>query len=56
VYISVPREIYDGLSDHDNKLCQYVVAEKGGVFETEYRKDLGKTPRLSQREFQDDIS
>jgi ectoine hydroxylase-related dioxygenase (phytanoyl-CoA dioxygenase family) len=56
VYTSVPRGIYDGLSDHGKKLCQYIVAGKGDVLETGYRKDLGKTPRLLQREFQDQIS
>jgi hypothetical protein len=48
--------IYDGLSDHGKKFCQYIVADKGDVLETGCRKDLGKTPRLLQREFQDHIS
>jgi hypothetical protein len=56
VYTSVPREIYDCLSGHGKKLCQYIVADKGAELETGYRKDLGKTPRLLQREFQDQIS
>jgi len=52
----VPREIYDGLSDHGKKLCEYIVADKGDVLEAGYRKDLGKTPRLMRPEFQDESS
>ncbi|MFT6318636.1 MAG: hypothetical protein ACJAWG_003293 [Candidatus Azotimanducaceae bacterium] len=56
VYGSVPRETYDGLSEHGKHLCQYIVAGKGEVRETGYRQSLEGTPHLLQRGFQDSVS
>ena len=42
---SMPREIYDGLSEHGKKVCRYIVAEKDEELVTGYRDDLGNAPR-----------
>ena len=54
-YPCMPREIFDGLSDHGKSLCEYIVADPGVELDTGYRRDLGKTPRLMQPEFQDEV-
>lgn len=42
--ISMPRQIYDGLSAHGQRLCRYIVADRGEQLATGYRTDLGSTP------------
>ncbi len=49
----MPREIYDGLSDHGRQLCEYIVSDSGEPLETGYHDDLGKTPRLMRPEYQE---
>ncbi len=45
---SMPRGIYDTLSNHGKKISQYVVADSQEVIEVGYREDLGSTPPLMQ--------
>lgn len=42
--ISMPRQIYDGLSAHAQRLCRYIVADRGQDLKTGYRPALGSTP------------
>lgn len=49
----MPRDLYDGLSDHGKRLCEYIVADSSETLDTGYRGDLGKTPRLMRPEYQD---
>lgn len=51
--VSMPRSIYDTLSDHGKKICRYIVADSGEEIETGYREDLGMTPYLMRAENQD---
>ncbi len=48
----MPREIYNSLSDHGKQLCQFIVTDN--EFETGFRPDLGRTPRLMTPEYQDE--
>ncbi|MBL6691526.1 MAG: phytanoyl-CoA dioxygenase family protein [Pseudomonadales bacterium] len=48
------REIYDALSDHGKRLCEFIVVDSGETLETGYLEDLGKTPRLMRPEHQMD--
>ena len=41
---SMPREIYESLSEHGKYIARYVVAEAGEDLVTGFREDLGKTP------------
>ena len=41
---SVPREIYDTLSDHARHLCRFIVAERGEVLKTGVREEYGRSP------------
>jgi len=43
---SMPNEIYQSLSDHGKKVCQYIAAPPGEELATGYKKDLGNTPRV----------
>lgn len=54
--VCMPRSIYDGLSDHAQQLCQYIVADKGEELDVGYREDLGRTPRLMRPEYQEHVS
>ncbi len=49
----MPRDIYDGLSDHGKRLCQYIVADPDETLDTGYRKDLGKTPPFMRPGWED---
>lgn len=42
--ISMPRRIYDSLSDHARWICRYLVADRGPEPEFGYRDNLGGTP------------
>lgn len=44
--LSMPHDIYQSLSDHGKKVCQYIVAPPGKTLATGYKKDLGSTPRV----------
>lgn len=55
-YKCMPRDIFEQLTDHGKNLCEYIVADPGAELDVGYRRDLGKTPRLLRREFQDDVS
>ncbi len=49
IAISMPDDIYQSLSDHGKKVCQYMAAAPGQRLETGYKADLGNTMRsLSQ--------
>lgn len=41
---SMPRAIYDGLSEHGKRLARFIVADSGEVLETGYLDDLGGSP------------
>jgi hypothetical protein len=41
---SMPRAIYDELSDHGKRVCRYIVADRDRPPTTGYREDLGGTP------------
>ena len=41
---SMPREIYQSLSEHAQYIARYVVAEAGEALNTGFREDLGTTP------------
>ena len=41
---SMPREIYESLSEHGQYIARYVVAEAGEELSTGFREDLGSTP------------
>ena len=41
---SVPREIYDGLSEHAKQLCRYIVADSGEELDVGYLNDFGWSP------------
>jgi hypothetical protein len=45
--ISMPREIYDGLSQHGQSISRYIVADKGDEVVTGFRRNLGGTPASS---------
>jgi ectoine hydroxylase-related dioxygenase (phytanoyl-CoA dioxygenase family) len=45
--ISMPREIYDGLSKHGQSISRYIVADKGDEVLTGFRRNLGGTPASS---------
>lgn len=40
----MPRELYDGLSEHGQDIARYIVAAAGQTLNTGYRKRLGGTP------------
>ena len=42
--VSMPREIYDSLSDHAREICRYIVAGRGEDLDVGYRDNLGGTP------------
>ena len=42
--ISMPREIYETLSEHGQRIARYVVADPGQKLKTGIREDLGTTP------------
>jgi len=42
--ISMPREIFETLSDHGKYIARYLVAERGAALVTGIRDDLGTTP------------
>lgn len=42
--ISMPREIFDGLSAHAQKISRYIVAQSGQELATGYRQNLGPSP------------
>ena len=44
--ISMPRERFDALSEHGQRVCRYIVAAKDQILETGYREDLGGTPAI----------
>jgi ectoine hydroxylase-related dioxygenase (phytanoyl-CoA dioxygenase family) len=44
--ISMPREIYNNLSDFGKKLARYIVCDSSEIIETGYRRNLGTTPRV----------
>ncbi len=48
----MPREIFDSLTEHGKRLCEYIVADSSISLDTGYRDDLGKTPRLMRPEYQ----
>ena len=37
----MPRDIYEGLSEHGQWISRYIVAGKGEELVTGYRRDLG---------------
>ncbi len=39
--ISMPRDVYDGLSEHGQWISRYIVADKSEKLVTGYRDDLG---------------
>jgi ectoine hydroxylase-related dioxygenase (phytanoyl-CoA dioxygenase family) len=41
---SMPRDLYEGLSDHGKRVCRYIVADADRELVTGYRADLGGTP------------
>lgn len=49
----MPRKIYDGLSDHGKRVCQYLVADPGEELETGYLDDLGTTPLFMRAGYED---
>lgn len=51
----MPRAVFDQLSEHGQRLCQYIVADAGEMPETGYLSNLGKTPWLMRRENQDEV-
>ena len=44
--ISMPREIYNDLSDFGKKLARYIVCDSSETIETGYRRNLGSTPKV----------
>lgn len=42
--VSMPREIFENLSEHGRRICRYIVAEPGQELVTGYRSRLGATP------------
>ena len=41
---SMPRDIYETLSEHGQYIARYVVADAGQPLKTGIREDLGTTP------------
>lgn len=46
--LSMPRKIYDELSEHGQWICRYIVASQGEEPDTSLRKRLGGTPTISK--------
>jgi hypothetical protein len=46
---SMPREIYDTLSEHGQYIARYVVADAGLPLKTGIRDDLGTTPPVFRK-------
>lgn len=44
--VSMPRAIFDTLSDHGRKICRYIVADKDRQLTTGYRDDIGDSRRV----------
>jgi len=42
--VSMPRAIYDTLTDHGRQLCRYIVADSAVTLTTGFRRELGHTP------------
>ena len=40
----VPRDVFDGLSDHGRRLCRDLVVDSAERLETGYHDDLGGSP------------
>ena len=51
---SMPREIYDTLSDHGKDIARYIVADSAETLKTGYRTNLGGTPASSKARPVDD--
>ncbi len=51
--VSMPRSVYETLSDHGKKISQYIVADSSEELETGYKDDLGLTPYLMRAENQE---
>ena len=49
----MPREIFDGLTEHGRQLCQYLVADSQETLVTGYDPELGKTPPAFRKEYDD---
>ena len=45
---SMPREIYNTLSEHGKRICRYIVTDPGEDLVTGYRDNLGGTPLSSK--------
>ena len=45
---SMPRAIYDSLSDHGKRICRYIVADEGQKLDVRYLENLGGTPNSSK--------
>jgi hypothetical protein len=43
---SMPNDVYQNLSEHGKKLCQYIAVPPGVTLTTGYKEDLGSTPRV----------
>lgn len=46
--ISMPRKIFDSLSQHGQWISRYIVAGQGEEIETGFRRNLGGTPLTSK--------
>jgi ectoine hydroxylase-related dioxygenase (phytanoyl-CoA dioxygenase family) len=46
--VSMPRELYEDLSDHGKRVCRYIVADKDRELKVGYREDLGSTPATTR--------
>jgi hypothetical protein len=46
----VPRDIYNGLSDHGKRVCRYIVADEGRPLDVGVKENLGSPPRRSKKE------
>jgi hypothetical protein len=46
---SMPRPIYDTLSDHGKRVCRYIVADKDETVSVGYRDDIGSGQAVSLR-------
>ncbi len=42
--ISMPRPVYETLSDHGQSVCRYIVADEGEQLPAGYRNNMGMTP------------
>ncbi|MEM7016323.1 MAG: phytanoyl-CoA dioxygenase family protein [Pseudomonadota bacterium] len=49
---SMPREIYDTLSEHAQRVSRFIVADKDRELVTGYHPDLGNTPRAHRKKAQ----